>query len=85
MTTCGVLASMIALVRPCAAASGRNAAVSACRSGMPKDRLDAPSVVLTPNSSLTSASVSRVRMVLPVSAPTGIASGSMTMSSIGIR
>ncbi len=84
VTTWGVRASMIALVRPCAAASGRNAAVSACRSGMPNDRFDAPQVVLTPNSSLTSARVSSVRMVLPVSAPTGIASGSMTMSSTGI-
>ncbi len=73
---------MIALVRPLAAASGRNAAVIACRSGMPKETLDAPMVMLTPNSSLMSAIVSSVRTVCAVSAPTGIASGSITMSSI---
>ena len=83
-TISGERASMIALVRPCEMATGRNAAPIACRSGMPNDTFEAPSVMFTPNSSRSSAIVSSVRIPCPVSAPTGMASGSITMSSIGI-
>ncbi len=75
---------MMALVSPWLMAMGRNAAAIACRSGMPNDTFDAPSVMFTPNSALSSAIVSRVRAGCRVSAPTGMASGSMTMSSTGI-
>src|SRR5262249_29855532 len=50
-TICGARASMIALVRPCDMATGRNAAPIVCRSGMPNDTFEAPSVMFTPNSS----------------------------------
>ncbi len=83
-TICGARASMMALVRPCEIATGRNAAPIACRSGMPNDTFEAPSVMFTPNSSRSSAIVSSVRIPCPVSAPTGMASGSITMSSIAI-
>ena len=74
----------MALVSPLWMAIGRNAAPSVCRSGMPNDTLDAPSVVFTPNSSRSSAIVSIVLTTTEVSAPTGMASGSITMSSIGM-
>src|SRR5581483_4773082 len=83
-TICGVLASMIALVRPCDMAAGRNAALIVCRSGMPKLTFDAPSVMFTPNSSRIIAIVSMVRVGCRVSAPTGIASGSITMSDMSM-
>ena len=83
-TICGDRASMMALVRPCEMATGRNAAPIACRSGMPNDTFEAPSVMFTPNSSRSSAIVSSVRIPCPVSAPTGMASGSITMSSMAI-
>ncbi len=75
---------MMALVRPCEMAIGRNPAPIVCRSGMPNDTFDAPSVMFTPNSSRSSAIVSSVRIPWPVSAPTGMASGSITMSSTPI-
>jgi hypothetical protein len=75
---------MIALVRPDRMAIGRNAAPIDARSGMPNDTLDAPSVMFRPSSSCTSAIVSSVRSTIVVSAPTGIASGSITMSSAGM-
>ena len=75
---------MIAVVSPWVTAMGRNAAPMACRSGIPNETLDAPSVVFTPNSSRSSEIVSSVVSTSEVSAPTGMASGSNTMSSIGI-
>ena len=48
----GVRASMIALVSPAVIAIGRSQApLSVCRPGMPKETLEAPQVMLTPNSS----------------------------------
>ncbi len=70
----------MALVSPQRMAIGRNEAPIVCRSGMPNDTLDAPSVVFTPNSARSSSIVSRVLPTSEVSAPTGMASGSMTMS-----
>ena len=75
---------MMALVSPWLMAMGRNAAAIECRSGMPKLTFEAPSVMFTPNSALSIAIVSSVRVGCRVSAPTGMASGSMTMSSIPI-
>src|SRR4029077_5251264 len=83
-TICGDRASMIALVSPALIAMGRNAAAIVCRSGMPKLTLEAPSVMFTPNSALIIAIVSIVRVGCRVSAPTGMASGSITMSSTSI-
>ncbi|CAB4994253.1 unannotated protein [freshwater metagenome] len=51
---------------------------------MPNDTFEAPRVMLTPTCSLMSAMVSRVRFTRDESAPIGIASGSMMMSSIGM-
>jgi len=75
---------MMALVRPCEIAIGRNPAPIVCRSGMPNETFEAPSVMFTPNSPASSAIVSSVRFPCAVSAPTGMASGSITMSSTGI-
>src|SRR5439155_681469 len=83
-TICGARASMIALVSPWLMAMGRNVAAIECRSGMPKLTLEAPSVMFTPNSALIIAIVSIVRVGCRVSAPTGMASGSITMSSTSI-
>jgi hypothetical protein len=83
-TICGDRASMMALVRPAEIAIGRNAAPMVCRSGMPNETLDAPSVMFTPNSSRSVAIVSSVLSPSVVSAPTGMASGSMTMSSMAM-
>ena len=74
---------MMALVRPQRMAIGRNAAPIEARSGMPNDTFEAPSVMFRPNSSCTNAIVSSVRSTIVVSAPTGMASGSITMSSSG--
>ena len=83
-TICGARTSMIAVVSPDCIAIGRNDAPSACRPGMPNETLHAPSVMFTPNSSRISSMVSSVFLASVESAPTGIASGSMTMSSSGI-
>ena len=80
-TICGVRVSMIALVRPAVIAIGRYAAPRVCRSGMPNETLDAPQVMLTPKRSLICRIVSRVTSEVVVSAPIGIASGSITMSA----
>ena len=72
---------MIALVRPAVIAIGSQAAPRVCRSGMPNDVLDAPQVMLTPNSSRIRRIVSQVTSDVVVSAPIGIASGSITMSA----
>jgi hypothetical protein len=72
---------MIALVSPAAIAIGRNAAFSACRSGSPKDTLDAPRHMFTPSSSRIRLIVSSVVRTADGSAPTVMASGSMTTSS----
>ena len=80
-TICGVRVSMIALVRPAVIAIGSQAAPRVCRSGMPNDVLDAPQVMLTPNSSRIRRIVSQVTSEVVVSAPIGIASGSITMSA----
>ena len=83
-TICGVRVSMIALVSPAVIAIGSQAAPSVCRSGMPKETLDAPQVMLRPCSSRIRRIVSRVTSELPVSAPIGMASGSMTMSALAM-
>ena len=51
---------------------------------MPNETLEAPSVMFTPNSSRSSAIVSSVLSPSVVSAPTGMASGSITMSSMAM-
>ena len=51
---------------------------------MPNDTFDAPSVMFTPNSAVSSRIVSSVAATSEVSAPTGMASGSITMSSSGM-
>jgi hypothetical protein len=56
----GVRVSMIALVRPAVIAIGRNAAPSVWRAGIPKDTLEAPQVMFTPNSSRMRRIVSQV-------------------------
>src|SRR5215472_19350205 len=83
-TSCNDLASMMALVSPLVIAIGRNAAPIEPRSGIPNDTFDAPSVMFTPSSSRSSSMVSSVRSTSEVSAPTGMASGSITMSSIAM-
>ena len=65
-------------------AIGRNAEPSACRSGIPNDTLDAPSVMLSPNSARISSIVSRVLRTSVESAPMGMARGSITMSARGM-
>ena len=75
---------MIALVSPAADAIARKAALSAWRSGRPKDTFEAPRHMFTPSSSRISADrLERDRHGLG-SAPTVIASGSMTTSSGGM-
>ena len=80
-TNAGERASMMALVSPTIIAIGANAATIAARSGIPNDTFEAPSVMLSPNSSCTSEIVSRVRRTSTVSAPMGMARGSIRMSS----
>ena len=75
---------MIAHVRPCDAAIERNPAPSVCRPGSPNEVFEAPQVMFTPSSSRISRDVSRNSVTARGSAPTGIASGSITMSSGGI-
>ena len=75
---------MIALVSPAYDAMARKAALSAWRLGRPNEVLEAPSVMFRPNSSRMRLIVSSVMTTACGSAPTVIASGSMTMSSIGI-
>ena len=75
---------MIALVRPAAIAIGRKAALSTCRSGRPNETFDAPRHMFTPSSSRISRIVSSVVVTASVSAPTVIASGSITTSSGGM-
>ena len=72
---------MIALVRPAAIAIGRNAAFSTWRWGRPNETFEAPRHMLTPSSSRIRRIVSSVTVTASVSAPTVIASGSITMSS----
>ena len=72
---------MIALVSPAAIAIGRNAAFSTCRWGSPNETFDAPRHMFTPSSSRIRLIVLSVVVTASVSAPTVIASGSMTMSS----
>ncbi len=83
-TICGVRASVIALVRPLAIAIGSHTELRVWRAGMPKDTLDAPQVMFTPKSSRMRRIVSNVTSVVPVSAPIGMASGSMTMSALAM-
>ena len=72
---------MIALVRPAEFAIGRKAAFSVWRFGSPKLMFDAPRHMLKPNSSWISRIVVIVVVTIVGSAPIGIASGSITMSS----
>ncbi len=83
-TQTGARASMIALVSPWLAAMPRNPAPSACRPGRPNDVFEAPQVMFTPRSSRIRRTVSMNSVTARGSAPTGIASGSMTMSSGGM-
>src|SRR4051794_9312013 len=75
---------MIALVRPAAIAIGRNPAFSTCRSGSPNDTFDAPRHMFTPRLSRIIRMASSVVVTASVSAPTVIASGSITTSSGGM-
>ena len=75
---------MIALVSPWLAAIERNAAPSVSRPGRPNDVFDAPQVMFTPSSSRISLTVSRKSVTARGSAPTGIASGSISTSSGGM-
>ena len=59
-------------------------AFSAWRPGMPKLVFEAPQVVFTPSSSRSSFRVSKNSTAARGSAPIGIASASITMSSGGI-
>ena len=68
---------MMALVRPAFIAIERNVAPMVVRSGMPNDTFEAPSVMFTPSSSWMSEIVSKVFTTSEVSAPMGMASGSM--------
>ena len=78
-------ASMIALVSPCARRHRQEAAFSACRSGMPNDMFEAPRVMFTPSfSRIRRIVLSEQRHGVGGSAPTVIASGSITMSSGGM-
>src|SRR5438067_913453 len=72
---------MIALVRPAAIAIGRNAALRTCRCGRPNDTFEAPRHMFTPSSSRIRLIVLSVVVTASVSAPTVIASGSITTSS----
>ena len=80
-TTWGVRASMIALVSPEVIAMGSQVPLRVCRPGMPKETLDAPQVMLTPKSSRMRRITSKVTRLVLVSAPMGMARGSMTMSA----
>ena len=73
---------MMALVRPDCMAIGMKTEFKVCRSGMPKDTLEAPRVVLRSYFCRIISIVSKVRTTMVESAPIGIASGSMTMSSM---
>ena len=75
---------MIALVRPAAIAIGRNPALSAWRSGSPNETLEAPRDMFTPSSSRIRLMVVSVVLTAVGSAPTVIASGSITTSSRAI-
>ena len=75
---------MIALVSPAAIAIGRNAAFSTWRSGRPNETFDAPRHMFTPSSSRIRRIVASVVVTASVSAPTVIASGSITTSCAGI-
>jgi hypothetical protein len=75
---------MIALVSPWLWATARNVAPIACRPGMANEVFDAPQVVFTPSSSRSRCRVSTKVVTARGSAPTGIASGSITTSSGGI-
>ena len=77
----GVRVSMIALVRPEVIAIGSQVPLRVCRPGMPNETLDAPHVMLTPKSSRIRRITSNVTRVVVVSAPIGMASGSITMSA----
>ena len=83
-THSGERASMIADVRPCVEAVAMKWAPSAWRPGMPKLVLEAPQVVFTPSSSRIRRSVSKKSTAARGSAPIGIASASITMSSGGM-
>ena len=74
-------AAVIALVSPAAIAIGRKPAFRTWRCGRPKETFDAPRHMLTPSSSRISEIVASVVVTASVSAPTVIASGSITMSS----
>ena len=75
---------MIALVRPAAIAIGRNAAFSTSRCGSPNETFDAPRHMFTPSSSRIRLIVASVVRTACGSAPTVIASGSITTSSRAI-
>jgi hypothetical protein len=83
-TQTGERASMIALVSPWLAAIARKPAPRTWRPGRPNEVFDAPQVVFTPSSSRSSRSVSMKSVTARGSAPTGIASGSITTSSGGM-
>ena len=56
---------MIALVRPAVIAIGSQVPLRVCRPGMPNETLEAPQVMLTPNSSRIRRIASKVTSVVP--------------------
>ena len=60
---------------------GSQVPLRVCRPGMPKETLEAPQVMLTPKSSRMRRITSKVTRLVVVSAPMGMARGSMTMSA----
>ena len=69
---------------PAVIAIGKKALLIPCRFGRPKEMLEAPQVVFTPNSSRKRrTSVKTCRPAVPI-APMGITSGSTTISCAGI-
>ena len=75
---------MIALVIPTVIAIGSQVALRACRPGIPNETLEAPHVMFRPHRSWMRWMVSRAVRPTVGSAPIGMASGSMTMSSIAM-
>ena len=75
---------MIADVIPATMAIGKKASLIPCRFGRPNEMFEAPQVVFTPSSSRRRRTKAKTcRPAVPI-APTGITSGSTTMSWVGM-
>ena len=75
---------VMALVMPAAINIARKLAFTASRSGSPNETLLAPQTVLQPSSSFTQRTICSTCAPAPATAPAGITSGSMRMSSRGM-